>query len=101
MNQLFTFEIDLIGGFVEDQNFGVAQQSTGEGDALSLSAAQSLTVGANRRLVTLGELADEVVCLGLLCRFNDFFLGGLPAAIADVVQNGFVEELGKLQIMLF
>ena len=66
MNQLLAFDVDLAGGFVEDQDFGIAEDGAGERDPLPLAAGEAAAGGADDGVVALGEfLGDERVGVGL------------------------------------
>lgn len=47
LHQLFRGGVERRGGFVEEQDAGVAQQGTSDGDALLLTAAEKASVGAD------------------------------------------------------
>ena len=79
-DELLAFDIDLAGGFVEQQDFGVAQDRTGQGDALPLAAGEAAAAGADERLVAVGQLfGDERVGVGLAGGGFDFVLASRRA----------------------
>ena len=39
------------------------------------------------RLITLGELADEMIRIRYSCRYDDFFINGIQATIANVFHH--------------
>ena len=47
VDQDFAVNVDLVGGFVENQDLGIAEQRASQSNSLSLSATQSLAIGAN------------------------------------------------------
>ena len=90
-------EVHTAGGLVEDEELGVGQEGVGEGDELALPYREATAPLAHVRLVALGEAADEVVGPDGLRGGDDFFLGGVRAAVADVVADRAGEEEGVLQ----
>ena len=58
--------IERGGGFVEDEDGRVADKGAGDGDALALAAGEALAAFAERRVVALREVLDEVVRVGFL-----------------------------------
>ena len=74
-DELLAFDVDLAGGFVEEQDFGVAEDGAGERDALPLAAGEAAAAGADERLVAVGQLfGDERVGVGLAGGGFDFGL---------------------------
>ena len=57
VDQPLAFDVDLAGGLVQNQDFGVAQKRPGQGDPLPLAAAEPLAVGADDRLIAVWEAA--------------------------------------------
>src|SRR3954452_11234328 len=55
VDQPLAFDVDLAGRLVENQDFGVAEESTGQGNTLALPAANTLAVGAHNRVVAIRE----------------------------------------------
>src|SRR3954447_8104694 len=55
VDQPLAFDVDLAGRLVENQDFGVAEESTGQGNTLALPAADTLAVGTHNRVVAVGE----------------------------------------------
>ena len=78
-----------IGGCFED--------GAGDGDALLLAAGEFQPALADLGLVALGRQADEAVDLRQPRRLLDLGIGRLPAAVADVVADGVVEQHGVLR----
>src|SRR5437764_7879361 len=59
--------------FVEDKNTWVAQDSTGDGDTLTLASRELDTALSHMTLVALWEPGDELGCVGGLgCGFDLF-----------------------------
>ena len=68
----FGLGIERCGGFVEDENGGVADEGARDGDALALAAGEALAPFAERRVVALRQRADEFVGVGFLRGGDDF-----------------------------
>ena len=67
LDGLLALQIDLAGGFVEDQDGRIAEDGPGQGDALPLAAGKAIAQRAGRGLVAVGQLVfDEAVGVGLL-----------------------------------
>ena len=52
-DELFAFDIDLARGFVEEQDFRVAENGAGKRDALALAAGEAAAAGADEGLVAV------------------------------------------------
>ena len=76
---------------------GAFQDGAGDGDALLLAAGQLEAALADLGVVALRRRADEAVDLGVLRRFLDLGVARVPAAVADVVAHGVVEQHGVLR----
>ncbi len=87
VDQPLALHVDLAGGLVEDQDFGIAEEGAGQRDPLPLAAGEPEAVGADHGPVALGKLGDELVGMGLAGGRLDLLVGGVPAAIADVVED--------------
>ena len=68
------------GGFVEDEDGGVADKGAGDGDALALAAGESGATFAERGVVALRQRGDEVVGVGFASGGDDFVAGGADFA---------------------
>ena len=57
LHDLFGFRVQGRGGFVEEEDFGVAQEGAGDGDALLLAAREHAAFAADDggEAVTVGE----------------------------------------------
>jgi len=80
------------GGFVEDEDGGVADEGAGDGDALALSAREAEATFAERGVVTVGEGFDEVVGVGFAGGGDDFIAGGAGFSEGNIFSDGGVEE---------
>ena len=84
--------IERGGGFVEDEDGGVADEGAGDGDALALAAGEALAAFAEGGVVALREGLDEVVGVGFAGGGDDFLARGADFAEGDVFGDGGVEE---------
>ena len=82
---------------VEQEQLGVAHQRPGDAHALALAAREPPPALAHERLVALGERQDPLVDLRGLRGGFDFGVGGIEAAVADVLADREVEEEAVLQ----
>ena len=85
------------GRLVEQQDRRRLQDGAGDGDALLLAAGKLQAALADLGLVAVRRHADEIVDLGEPRRLLDLGIGRLPAAVADVVADGVVEQHGVLR----
>ena len=84
--------VDGARGVVENQHGGIREDRPRDGDALTLAAREVVPALANHGVVTLIELADEVVGL---CRGgcgDHLGPGGVGTCIGDVVVNAGREQ---------
>ena len=88
----FAFGVEGGGGFVEDEDGGVAEECAGDGDALSLAAGEVEAAVADGGVVGLGEGLDEVVGEGGACGGADLVEGESIGTEGDVGGYGVVEE---------
>lgn len=85
------------GGFVHEEDVGIAEEGAGEGEALALTTGELHAVFAEEGVVALGEARDEVVGLGVAGGGFDLLVVDLVIeAVADVVPYGLVEDDGFL-----
>ena len=70
----------------------VFQDSAGDGNSLTLTAREKVSVLAGRRIVSLFHLADEAVTVGLPAGGHDFLVRGIGAGVPDIVPDGIVKE---------
>lgn len=97
LNEALGFGIQGGGGFIKDENGGIAEDGSGDGDALALSTRESRAAFAQHGLIALREGHDEVVGIGAFGGGLDLLLGGLRTAIGDVGCNGIGKEEGLLE----
>ena len=89
--------VERRGRLVEQQDRRALQNGAGNGDALLLAARQFQAALADFGLVALGRAPDEAVDLRLARRLLDLGVARIPAAVADVVADGVVEQHGILR----
>ena len=89
---LLHLDVDGTGGVVEDEDRGIDEERTGDGDALTLPARERVAALADHRVVPFGELPDEDVGAGGLGGGDDLFAAGVGSPVGDVVPNGDREE---------
>jgi hypothetical protein len=91
------FQVHAARRFVEDEEFGIGDQGAGEGDELALPDGEPATPFADLGLVALREAPDKVVGPDGFGGGDYLLLGGVRAAVADVVLYGAGEEEGVLE----
>lgn len=84
--------IEAAGGLIEHQDDGVADQGTGDGDALALAARQAPSGFADIGGVTVGQVDDEVMDAGGGRGLDDLFIGGAWHPVGDVVAHRACEQ---------
>ena len=97
LDALFGAGVHTAGGFVQNQNFVVCQNGAGNRQQLFLALAHVGSILVQLHLVAAGQRADKVVGTGGLGGGDDFLIGGIQTAIADVFHNGALEQPGILQ----
>ncbi len=92
-DELFAFKVDLAGGFVEQEDFGVAENGAGERDSLPLATGEAAAGGPDERLVAAGQLVeDEAMGVSGASGGFDFGHRRIGFAVADVVLDRVVEH---------
>lgn len=61
LDEPLALRVERAGGFVEEEDLGVADEGAGDGDALLLATREGDTAGADVGVVAFGEGGDEVV----------------------------------------
>ena len=79
-------------GFIQHQDRRIAQDGTGNGDALALAAGQPPARLAHVGIVSVRQGHDEVVYLGLTGSRFDFRIACLRLRQPDVLADGGVEQ---------
>ena len=70
----------------------IFKQGTRNGDALFFAARQLQAAFANLSLVAVRQTFDELVQVGRLCGLIDLGIRRFRAPIADVVEDGLIEQ---------
>ena len=96
-NQALGAGVDGAGGLVQHQNRSLAQRRAGNVEQLALALRQVRAVALDHGVVAVGQALDEAVGAGGLRGFDDLFVGGVEAAVADVLHDGAAEQVGILQ----
>src|SRR5687767_8696473 len=91
LNQPLRGCVNAGGGFVEQKNRGVLEQSPGNADPLFLSHAEFDTPFSNPRIVTFRKSGDKLMTIGRFRSGNQFALGRLQVSITDIFPNGSVK----------
>ena len=84
------------GGFIQDQDLGVGQYRTGDGNTLFLTAGQGAAGRAQDGIIALRHLTDEIMGVGLHRCADDFLTGGFRSGVGDIFRNGAVKQEGIL-----
>lgn len=84
-------------GVVEDEDFGMFQQGTGDAEALLLTTADIGATLFDTGVVALGHLLDELVNLCYLAGTTALVQRGVGVAPAEVVEDGAAEQDVLLQ----
>src|ERR1700674_154629 len=77
---------------VQKQNGRIAQNCSGNGDPLFLSAGESCASLCDGGFVLFGKLLDEFVCIGGYRSGGDLFFGGTGTAKGYIFTNRPVEK---------
>ena len=59
LHQRLAFGVQRAGGFIEQQDAGVAEQGAGQSDALALATGEALTAGADAGGEAFRQVGDE------------------------------------------
>ena len=97
LDALFGAGVHAAGSFIQNQDAVVGQDGAGNGQQLLLALADVGGVLVQLHLIAAGQGADEVVCVGGFGCGDDFFVGGIEAAVPDVLHDGTLEQPGVLQ----
>src|SRR5262249_27244975 len=88
----FRFSVELGSRFVEDQYWRVLKKGASDGDALSLTPAETHAPLADYGAVALWQAHDEVVGESCIGSGFDALCGHAGKAIANVVPDSVVEQ---------
>ena len=88
--------VDGRSGLIQNQHRRQTQHDPGDTQQLLLTLGKIAAGFSDGRIISLRQPLNEAVSMGPLCRFNNFFLGGIRLAIADIFQDG----IGKKEYIL-
>lgn len=94
--QGFGFGVERGSGFVEDEDGRVFEKGAGKGEALGLSAGEAGAAFTDDGFIFFGQRFDEVMQTRGFGGGDDFFVGRIRFAEADVFGDGGVEEMRAL-----
>ena len=89
--------VDGGGGLVQHEDAGVGQHCPGKGNQLLLPGGELAAALAHVAVVAVLHVGDEVVGVYQLGRRHDLLVGGVQAAVADVLLHRAGEQVGRLQ----
>jgi hypothetical protein len=95
-DQLLGVDVKARGGLVEQQDPCIFEKGPGDGDALALPARQLDAAIADDRGESVGQRIDEIAACGRRRR-ADLGLRGFGASIANIVQDGAVQQANVLR----
>ena len=90
-------KVQTAGGFVQDIEVRILQESPGQCKALLLTAREAVAGFFQIGVVLQRQLADELVCVGLLGRLPYLIEGSLGAGDADILEDRLAEQLNVLR----
>lgn len=97
LNQLFRLRINRGRGLVQHENRRVRQNRAGKGNQLLLPGGEAVAALANVRLITILHVADEGFRADHAGSFRHFLVGGIGAAVADIIRDRAGEKVRRLQ----
>lgn len=92
LDQGLALTIEAAGGLVQNQDTRIFENDPGDGEALFLAAAKTITPLANDSLVTFGQAVDEVMNVGRPASRLDLGLTGLRLGVEQIGFERVVEE---------
>ena len=75
LNQLFSFGVNVGGGFVKDHNLGFADHCASKGDELALTGGEVVASFADFFIKAVSQLVDEFVCVDVGASLHNFLIG--------------------------
>src|ERR1019366_8882530 len=93
----FDVHVNGAGGVVENEYGRIDQQRARNGDALALPTREGVPALADHRVVTLGEVHDELVRVGGLSGVLDFLQGRVRSAVGNVLEDRDGKEEGLVK----
>jgi hypothetical protein len=86
------FDVEASHRLVQDQDTGVADDSPGDSDPLSLPAGEGVAPLADDGLVPIFELRYEVVGVGCFGGLDNLLRGSVQLAVRDVLLDSRYEK---------
>ena len=84
--------IETRSGFVEDEDWCILDDGTGNGNALTFATGKFDTAFTHKRAVSIREFGDEIMTTGFSRCFVYFFVSRITFSVANIFENGAVEE---------
>ena len=92
----FTFIIQGACRLVKDQNWGILQKYSGNGNSLFLSAGEPCSTFAYIGVVTVRQGHNEIMNVGTPCCVYDFFHESSRLSVGDIFLDGSTEQINVL-----
>ena len=89
--------VHAAGGFVQDQDRGIGQDGTRDREQLALSLAEIAGAFREQGIVTLRQLADEMIGVGYFGGRDHLFVSGIQPAETDILHDRVREQESVLQ----
>ena len=74
----------------------IGYRGTRYGYKLALTLRELRTILGEHRIVALRKSADKVIGIRKLCCRNDFFIGSVKLAVADILLDSAGKQIGSL-----
>ena len=84
--------VEGAGGLVKNKELWVLKEHTCDGNSLTLTARELHTTLTNLCIIAVVESCNIVVDIGLLCRCYNLFIGGILAAVGNILAHSAVKE---------
>ena len=89
--------IDAAGCLVENQNNGIGKHGASDRQELPLALAQVAAAREEQRIISIGQLHDEVMRIGKLGGSFDLLVRGIQPAVANVLPDRCREYISILK----
>lgn len=64
LDELFGFAVETAGGFIENQNFRIAENGTGDSHSLALAAGKFDTAFTDKSVIAVRKFFNEFMAVG-------------------------------------
>ena len=91
-NQGLVLNVHGAGGFVEDEDRGIAEHGPRQGDSLPLAAGKAAPALADQGVILLRQRHDELMGISSLCRLDDPVAAGVGSPYAMFRRDGVLKE---------